>query len=157
VIENSVRRVITGETAARKSVIVADERLGCKQTAGINVYQVWGVGNIPVPFPTEGGDRSVAVSGGVVRTAVGVIPPGVLVGSDDQAHLHFDAQGFHQTESVDVAFVASGEIVMRVPGEPAVHLKAGDCVVQNGALHSWTNEGAEPVVIFWTWIKAARS
>lgn len=51
---------------------------------------------------------------------------------------------FHNTTTVDYIYVADGEIEMHV-GEPKdtnvkiVTLKAGDTIVQKGAVHSWKN------------------
>jgi mannose-6-phosphate isomerase-like protein (cupin superfamily) len=156
-ITKSIRRVITGESADGKSFIVRDDTVGSTEVAGIDLFHLWGNAAIPVALPTDGlADPGSARGEGVVRTAVGVLKPRTLVGAGDPGHLHFDSQGFHQTESVDVAFVVSGELTMRVPGEADVRLRAGDCVVQNGARHAWENQTDEPAVILWVWVKGAR-
>lgn len=157
VMSDGVRRVITGETPEGKSFLVRDERLGSTAIAGIQLFPIWGVGEIPVSLPTDGVSMPGAAQGrGQVRTAIGVIPPRTLVGGADEGHLEFDEQGFHKTDSVDVAVVMSGEVTMRVPGSPDLRLGPGEVIVQNGALHAWENETDEPAKILWVWIKGDR-
>lgn len=49
----------------------------------------------------------------------------------------------------------SGEIDMDLDGT-AVHLKAGDVLVQRGTIHNWINKGTEPCVIAFTLVSASR-
>jgi len=52
----------------------------------------------------------------------------------------------HKTKTIDYAIVLSGEIwaVMDV-GETL--LRAGDCLVQRGTNHAWSNRGTEPCLV----------
>lgn len=154
--ENGLRRLITGETPVGKSYVVSEERVSPRSISGLDLYSIWGALDLPLSLPGDGGDTAAGLVHGIVRTAVGVIPPRTLVGAKDPGHLEYDADGFHRTDSVDVAFVVDGEIVMRVPGEPPIVLKRGECVVQVGALHSWENQSDQPATIFWTWLKGSR-
>ncbi len=153
-----VRRVVVGENADGRSVIVRDDGVAAKRLAGIDLFPLWGIDAIPVKLPCSGLENAGSWAGeGVVRAAVGTIAAGVLVGKDDSAHLHFDEHGFHRTDSVDVAFIVSGEVTMRVPGEADVILRPGDTVVQNGATHAWENQGDQQAVILWLWVKGQRN
>ncbi len=49
----------------------------------------------------------------------------------------------HRTETIDYAVVISGEIDLQLD-IGAVHLRAGDVLVQQATLHDWVNRGSEP-------------
>jgi naringenin degradation protein FdeH len=49
----------------------------------------------------------------------------------------------HRTRTVDYAIIMAGEIDMMLD-TGAVHLKAGDVVVQQATNHAWLNHGKEP-------------
>ena len=60
-----------------------------------------------------------------------------------KAHMESDQGGMHRTASVDFVFVVSGEIWLELDNEE-VHLREGDCVVQNGTRHAWRNKADVP-------------
>ena len=47
----------------------------------------------------------------------------------------------HRTISLDYACILSGEITMVLDGGEEVVAKAGDFIVQRGAMHAWKNHG----------------
>ncbi|NNE84002.1 MAG: cupin domain-containing protein [Alphaproteobacteria bacterium] len=49
----------------------------------------------------------------------------------------------HRTDTIDYVVVISGAIEMELE-TGAVHLNAGDVIVQRGTLHNWVNNGTEP-------------
>ena len=49
----------------------------------------------------------------------------------------------HRTRSIDYAIVLEGEIDMLLD-DSAVHLQAGDVLVQQGTNHAWVNRGPQP-------------
>ncbi len=51
--------------------------------------------------------------------------------------------GMHKTNTVDYVVVLSGEIYAIVD-ESEVLLKAGDCLIQRGTSHAWSNHSDEP-------------
>jgi len=53
------------------------------------------------------------------------------------------APRMHRTETIDYAVVISGEIDLQLD-IGAVHLRAGDVLVQQATLHDWVNRGTEP-------------
>ena len=53
------------------------------------------------------------------------------------------APRLHRTETIDYAVVISGEIDMQLD-IGAVHLRAGDVLVQQATLHDWVNRGSAP-------------
>jgi len=61
----------------------------------------------------------------------------------------------HRTDTVDCAIVLSGEIYA-VLDEDEVLLRAGDCLVQRGTHHAWSNRTQGPCVIAFVLVAAAR-
>jgi mannose-6-phosphate isomerase-like protein (cupin superfamily) len=64
--------------------------------------------------------------------------------------------GMHTTDTVDYNIVLSGEIWLELDDGREVHLKPGDCVVQNGTRHAWKNLGSEACLIASIMIGAKR-
>ena len=62
------------------------------------------------------------------------------------AYMESDQDGMHRTPSVDLICVLSGEIWLELDAEE-VHLREGDCVVQNGTRHAWRNKGDRPCMM----------
>ena len=58
-----------------------------------------------------------------------------------------DDYGMHTTDTIDFDVILSGEIWLELDDGVEVHLKAGDCVVQNGTRHAWRNRGTEPCLM----------
>jgi mannose-6-phosphate isomerase-like protein (cupin superfamily) len=61
--------------------------------------------------------------------------------------------GMHKTNTVDYAIVLSGEIYA-VLDEGEVLLRPGDCLVQRGTRHAWSNRTEEPCVIAFVLVAA---
>jgi len=67
-----------------------------------------------------------------------------------------DHPGMHTTDTVDFDVVISGEVHLELDDGAEVHLKAGDCVIQNGTRHAWRNRSSEKCVIAVTLVGAER-
>ena len=140
-----VRRVVTGHDANGRAVVKIDElskNIGSgrpRQSACV----VWTTESFPVDNTgdADGGVRQVGttLNNGTVFRVV-EFAPGV-------------APRNHRTDSIDYAVVMSGEIDMEIDNT-AVHLKAGDVVVQRGTIHNWVNRGSEPCVMAFVLIDA---
>jgi len=62
--------------------------------------------------------------------------------------------GMHKTATVDYAIVLSGEIhALMDRGETL--LKAGDCLVQRGTNHAWSNRSEAPCLVAFILVSAA--
>jgi len=59
----------------------------------------------------------------------------------------------HKTDTVDYCIVLSGEI-HAVLDEAEVLLRAGDCFVQRGTHHAWSNRTDKPCVIAFVLVAA---
>jgi uncharacterized cupin superfamily protein len=57
-----------------------------------------------------------------------------------------DNPGMHTTDTVDFDIVRSGEVYLKPDDGSEVLLKAGNCVVQNGARQAWRSRSAAHVV-----------
>jgi len=61
--------------------------------------------------------------------------------------------GMHKTRTLDYCIVLSGEI-HAVLDEGEVLLRAGDCLIQRGTRHAWSNRTEKPCVIAFVLIAA---
>ena len=61
--------------------------------------------------------------------------------------------GMHRTDTVDYAVVVSGEI-WAVMDEGETLLRAGDCLVQRGTSHAWSNRSDRPCRVAFVLVSA---
>jgi len=175
----TMRRVVTGQTAEGKSVFVADDEMEpvtLQLLPGWEFHRLWGA-DTRVALPTDGSapaaPRYFPAPDGF-RFAVFTIGPGseaVAADIDIDAalaefeerlpgmaeHLEPEEPGMHTTDTVDFDYVVSGEVYLELDDGAEVHLRAGDCVVQNGTRHRWTNRTDEPCTIVVALVGARRS
>lgn len=55
--------------------------------------------------------------------------------------------GMHRTPTIDLLTVVRGRVVLVLGDGSETELAPGDCVVQQGTLHSWRNPFAEPCLL----------
>lgn len=67
------------------------------------------------------------------------------------------ARGMHTTDTVDYGVVVRGEMTLELDDGQIIHLRQGDCIVQNGTRHRWRNPGAEPCLMAFVSIGGKRS
>ena len=72
---------------------------------------------------------------------------------------HFEKDNFpmHTTDTVDYGIVVRGEIVLELDDGKTVHLRQGDCVVQNGTRHRWRNPLPEPCLMAFIMVGGKRT
>ena len=165
-----MRRVITGHKDG-KSVVIDDAEV----TTGIGsfgrlLFPIWKAEAVP-PIPLKKTDFNVDVNPanfklGEVYTGITILPPDEKYISDAKASgvdaveewykIWGDDFNMHTTDTVDINIIVSGEIWMELDDSKEVHLKAGDCVIQNGTRHAWNNRSNEDCIIFSACIKAQR-
>lgn len=164
-----VRRVVTGQTSDDRHIFThVEEVQPLEMGGGAKWYPAWGWEEMPrLPhnpqgpyspqsvFPKLGGMRANMVTFpagfGVKGAQLPAIAPdpeyqrlmGAVLGGGEH---DFDV-GMHSTDSVDLGFIASGEITLIQGDGSEVTLVAGDVMVQNGAMHAWENRGSEPCMI----------
>lgn len=176
-----MRRIVTGHKDG-KSVFVSDgipPRVVTLET-GLELTEIWATDDIPT-IPIEQGDPTVEMSSFVpgpagTRFGLSQVPPQqeldkvlekvdmAAVGQEFSEKLPGLAEAFepenpgmHTTDTVDYDIVISGEIWLELDDGMEVHLKPGDCVVQNGTRHAWKNRGSEACVIAIVMVGAKRS
>ncbi|MDP3766566.1 MAG: cupin domain-containing protein [Dehalococcoidia bacterium] len=133
-----VRRVVTGHDASGRAVVKIDEvsKNNISARPGATSCVVWATEGFPVNNTGDADEATRKVgttlkNGTVLRMIE--FAPGV-------------APRNHRTDSIDYIIVISGEIDMELEGS-AVHLKAGDVLVQRGTIHNWINRGTTPCVV----------
>ncbi|HKX80302.1 MAG TPA: cupin domain-containing protein [Novosphingobium sp.] len=172
-----VRRVVTGQMPDGSHVFTQVEEVECIQRAnGLLWHGVWGWQRMPtLPYgSTEPfNPSSVFPDPGGVRINTVVFPPRYghadavqATQSSDQAYTRLETgsgarrqgegRGMHITNSIDLGFVASGEIVSIQGDGSEITLRPGDVYVQNGAMHAWRNDTDESCMITFVVMGAAR-
>lgn len=164
-----IRRVVTGQTAAGRSVFVSDEQVEpttLQLLPGAEFHQMWGADEAmalptdgarpatPRYFPPTAGFRFLFFTLGPDRVTLPAdldVPAALqelgekLPGLGEA--MEPDNPGMHTTDTVDFDVVISGEAWLELDDGAEVRLGPGDCVVQNGTRHRWHNRTSEPCVI----------
>jgi quercetin dioxygenase-like cupin family protein len=140
-----IRRVVTGHDTSGRAVVKIDEiaKNLVSSRSGATACVAWTTEGFPVDNTDEedAGLRKTGTTldnGTVFRILE--LAPGVTPRN-------------HRTDSIDYAVVMSGEVDMELD-DTAVHLKAGDVLVQRGTIHNWVNRGTAPCVIAFVLIAA---
>jgi mannose-6-phosphate isomerase-like protein (cupin superfamily) len=166
-----VRRVVTGNNAQGRSVVVSDEvahERSLLPVRDLSVADVWGADD-RVRVPTDGGRPDYArffpPAHGFRVMVLRIGPEGrhesdghnvddyqrrreaVLPGYFEDAVIDDHGSHLHRTHTVDVGVVLEGRVSLHLDDGAVVELGAGDFVVQNGARHSWHNESEEECVL----------
>lgn len=178
-VEMKVRRVVTGVDVTGKSVFVSDSEVDPVEIAimpGTVFHRVWGSDEHP-SLPTDGSQPSMPdyfpPSAGYRFGFFTLGPDNTRVPEDLDVGKAFEElrtklpgladvmepgnPGMHTTDTVDIDLVVSGEVDLELDDGAEVHLRTGDCVIQNGTRHAWRNRSDEPVTIFVTLLGATLS
>ena len=131
-----VRRIVTGLNDAGQSTVWIDAPASnsVSRRPGHESRLIWVTDDAPAQIDgeTDEGARNIGrpppSSGSIFRVIE--IAPGCVA-------------EMHSTDTVDYLVVMSGEMDMELESG-AVHLHAGDVLVQRGTLHNWVNNGTEP-------------
>ena len=107
----------------------------------------WRIVVRPPESSWTGGADALLAEVGVGERDAGQDPGHAAAGhADDDAPRGRSTPGLHRTDTVDLILVLSGETWLEVGGQE-VRLGPGDCVVQGGVEHAWSNRGDGPCVI----------
>src|SRR3954471_1224949 len=169
------KRALTGRDASGKSVFksfdVTPQVVPIDSNPGLTFYELYSTegvpgltGHEPDPmlkktrdFPDPGGTNFRLISY-PPRRYYGWRPPEGVTFESALAELdekipgmgrHFDrsAPGMHTTDTVDYAIVVRGEMTLELDDGESIHLRQGDCVIQNGTRHRWRNPLDEPCLM----------
>jgi len=171
----SPKLALTGRDEAGKSVFksfdVPSKVVEIDSNPGLTFYELYmtegaprltGLEGDPMlkgtkAFPGPGGTMFRLISYPPKRPEGWKPPPGVTFESalqelsDKVPRMgdHFDrsAPGMHTTDTVDYCVVVRGEMTLELDDGQKVHLRQGDCVVQNGTRHRWRNPLSEPCLM----------
>lgn len=160
-----VRRVVTGVDAEGRSRVASDIEVApfvAELLSGAAFWRLWGADG-PVTAPNPGDVAPPGAyfppPGGARFEVFALAPAGAERVSGDRAEdrrrveaelpglldvMERDAPGMHATATVDLVFVLDGEVSLELDDGAEVHLRAGDCVVQNGTRHAWRNHAEAP-------------
>lgn len=156
----AVRRIVTGENAAGRSIIVSDgptPNLFAADFAPLYAQVPWVTGETaargdePAPAGANIPTYSVSAGGSVFRIVD--FPPDdtyeqkslhALLDDhgirDKQAPRHF---WFHKSPTLDYAICIEGEIYAMLD-EGETLMSAGDVLIQRATNHSWSNRSSKP-------------
>ena len=160
-----MRRVVTGHDAHGKSIIIMDgpspHVLEIPGMPGLALTNLWVTDRAPAANAGSGDAAACPVvlepaARGTIFRVVDFPPDRDLMGKVDRGKA-FDAMGaghamdrsesrhpgMHKTHTVDYALVLDGEI-WALMDEGETLLKAGDCLVQRGTNHAWSNRTDKP-------------
>ena len=175
-----LRCVVTGQQADGKSVFVAD---GIRTSLDLALMppetqflRLWGADStpalptdgtqpdMPTFFPPAGGYRFVFFTLAPRSSRLGPIDDMDTAMAQMEAALpemgkwmEPDNPGMHTTDTVDLDLIITGEVDLELDDGAEVHLRAGDCVVQNGTRHAWHNRTSEPMTMLSILVGAKRA
>ena len=169
------KRALTGRNEAGKSVFksfdVTTTVVEIDSNPGLTFYEVYRTEGVPAltglePDPMLNGTKGFPGPGGTIFRLISYPPkrpegyeppPGVtfesgvkelsdkLPGMGD--HFEKGGGGMHTTDTIDYGVVVRGEMTLELDDGQKVHLRQGDCIVQNGTRHRWRNPLPEPCLM----------
>ena len=169
-----MRRVVTGHDEQGRAVVLFDgespHTFVLERAGGLTLTEIWETRSSPADNAgsADAADHERRIEPVVSGTVFRVIeyPPDRvrLKTLDPDRFFHaMGAQaadaakrrhpGMHKTNTIDYCVVLSGEI-WAVLDRGEVLLRAGDCLVQRGTNHAWSNRTDEPCVIAFALIAA---
>ena len=135
-----MKRVVTGHNQDSKSVFVSigEPPLVVTSEHGNQIIYCWGTQRTPV-VPASMDDPTPEMSSHFPESGGTSFFVAQLTGNSESR--------LHTTDTVDYVTVVLGEVWLVVDDGAEVHLKPGDCVVQNRTQHAWHNREPEPCVV----------
>lgn len=166
----TVRRVVTGNNSAGKSVFLFDGEVpnshDFESMPGQAQVRVWFTPGVPSEAapeaePTEPRGPVVPGPGGASFVIVRYAPESVvkspnfdpaMAGAELEAYAPdlaevFEPDGMHRTSSVDYGVVLDGEVWLELDDGAEVRLTQGDTIVQLAARHAWRNKTETPATV----------
>lgn len=168
------KRVVTGRDARGRSVILMEgespHSFVLEKAGGLQLTELWETTSSPAD--NSGGadaaehERRIEPKGGGTVFRIIEYPPDSVRLKTLKPEEYFSSMGaqaadaatrrhpgMHRTDTVDYAIVLSGEIYALMD-EGEVLLHAGDCLIQRGTSHAWSNRTQEPCVIAFVLVAA---
>ena len=169
------KRALTGRDEAGKSVFksfdVTSKVVEIDASPGLTFYELYMTEGVPAltglepdpmlkgtkAFPGPGGTMFRLISYPPKRPEGWKPPPGVtpesglreltekVPGMGD--HFERGVPGMHTSDTIDYGVVVRGEMTLELDDGQKIHLRQGDCIVQNGTRHRWRNPLSEPCLM----------
>ncbi|MBF6149485.1 cupin domain-containing protein [Nocardia nova] len=166
------RVVVTGLDADGRSAVLSDSASGTRAPTPVaTLNDVWQADGLPTRVladSTLNGAFDLAPPAAGVKVTVCALPPDdewkgsaeyeaalAAVGAGSSARGNAEVDGFHETDTVDVITMVSGEIVAVLETAEVV-LRQGDTFIQRGTKHAWSNRSDGPAIFVMTMIPAVR-
>jgi len=169
------RRIVTGHDAAGRSIILMDGESPhvtvLASSGGLRLTELWATTTAPADNSGDADaairERRIAPEGaGTVFRTIEYPPDSVRLKTIDPA-AHFPSMGvahqagdgakrhpgMHRTATVDYAIILAGEIYA-VMDEGEVLLRQGDCLIQRGTNHAWSNRTEQPCLVAFVLVAA---
>jgi quercetin dioxygenase-like cupin family protein len=169
------KRALTGRDEAGKSVFksfdVTSKVVEIDSNPGLTFYELYMTEGVPrltglEPDPMLEGTKAFPGPGGTMFRLISYPPrrpegykppPGVTFESalkelNDKVPgmgdvMERGAPGMHTSDTIDYGIVVRGEMTLELDDGQKVHLRQGDCIVQNGTRHRWRNPLPEPCLM----------
>jgi len=170
-----MRRIVTGHNSVGKSIILMDSAsphaLELEGMPGLALVNLWVTDHAPASNAgsADAAARPVVLEPpkrGTIFRVVDFPPDKDIAGmidrrkafagmGADHAMDQSDARhpGMHKTNTVDYALVLDGEI-WALMDEGEALLKAGDCLIQRGTNHAWSNRTSHPCRVAFVLVSA---
>ena len=168
------KRIVTTQNAnGRSTILIEDHGAPPKvlsKAGGLILTELWETKASPAD---NTGDKDLArkeqkiepdLAGSLFRL-IEYPPDSIRLASIDPL-AHFDSMGvdtrqdvakrhpgMHKTDTIDYAVIVRGEIYA-VLDDQEVLMKQGDCIVQRGTHHAWSNKSNEPCLIAFVLLSA---
>jgi hypothetical protein len=169
------KRALTGRTEAGKSVFksfdVTSKVVTIDSNPGLTFYEIYMTDDVPrltglEPDPMLKGTKAFPGPGGTMFRLI-TYPPRRPEGYKPPPGVTFESglrelsekipgmgdvfergtPGMHTSDTIDYGVVVRGEMTLELDDGQRVHLRQGDCVVQNGTRHRWRNPLSEPCLM----------
>jgi hypothetical protein len=169
------KRALTGRDDAGKSVFklfdVTPAVVEIDSNPGLTFYELYMTEDVPrlsglepdpmlkgtKAFPGPGGTMFRLISYPPKRPEGWTRPPGSTFESGLKElsekvpgmgdHFERGDPGMHTSDTIDYGVVVRGEMTLELDDGQKVHLRQGDCIVQNGTRHRWRNPLPEPCLM----------
>lgn len=154
------RVVITGYDDQGNSVWVTDRQGVLEARDGRpGSLDLWRIPRVPVPMDADGTSQEQTRMPPADGLAFKVIVrPPQSKSQKETSPVGLQTGGMHETETVDLVTMISGELWTELEGqEKQVLLKAGDILIQRGTTHAWHNKSDAPAVFSVVIVSAERS
>ena len=175
---NAYRRVVTGHRGG-KAVVLSDVELSTyafKNIPGFKQTYVWAAAGAHEADPARVDaalPKSALPPAGGSLVQIVTFPPSAnrtqnsadpkAIAQEYLARLpglaetfEHDGSQMHATPTIDYALILDGELWLELDDGNAVHLRAGDIVVQQATRHGWRNKSQRPATVVFFMLGAAR-